>query len=197
MLTNESECYENDQLSGPCLPESMGRRASPVLFGSSPSLGSYPTYLQSDPNLSDQEEENDRDALDVANVPMSSSPPDFTSSSPYSYGSTESEETSTSNSSLSSSPADPSTSEGFGQKLHQLLLVALKERKLRDRTNFSFYSDSSLSRTPEISSFSCFEKWEDNEKNDSGSLKASTPTLSYGEISPINFEDSQNLMCVT
>ncbi|KIM43949.1 hypothetical protein M413DRAFT_25456 [Hebeloma cylindrosporum] len=78
-------------------------------------------------------------------VPLSSSPPDITSSSPQSFGSRESEKGSSSVTSASSdslsdyvSPSQqnpslvdfvpvPST-EGFGQQLHQLLLIALKER---------------------------------------------------------------------
>ncbi|KAH9475050.1 hypothetical protein JR316_0012153 [Psilocybe cubensis] len=154
--------------------------------------GSSPTFLETTPHQmppdqsSFEQEGNYEETIEIPNVPLSSSPPDFTSSSPRSNSSGEydSNKTSTSNSSLSnissSSPLDLTTTEGFGQKLHQLLLEALRERELRDKTDFSFYSDSSVVQTPEISSVP-------HEKASLCQIDSS-----FGEISPISFEVPKN-----
>lgn len=97
-------------------------------------------------------------------VPLSSSPPDITSSSPQSFGSRESENGSSSATSASSeylsdyvSPSQknpslvdfvpvPST-EGFGQQLHRLLSIALKERGIESPPGNSF-AETSHSGSP-------------------------------------------------
>lgn len=194
MCTGSSSCRVEGQYF--FLSESNGRYTIDSASGSSPCLDSSSNYLPSDPNAVEQGENNEV-YLDIPNVPLSSSPPDLTSSSPCSANDSDesdSEETSTSDSSLSNissgSPLDLTTTEGFGQKLHQLLLVALQERKLRDKTNFSFYSDSSLLQTPDISSFSCVANQGDQEA-------CLGQAASSEEISPIHFETSQNVVYVT
>ncbi|KAJ3507532.1 hypothetical protein NLJ89_g6247 [Agrocybe chaxingu] len=116
------------------------RSSSPFLDCSSPIALSH-----------DEAEDNDRDTLlDCTNVtvpPLSSSPPECSSSSPQSAHSSESNNgsfcssTSTSDSlpstwdefiappPLDETP-DDSKADGFGRRLHDLLLVALKEREL-------------------------------------------------------------------
>jgi hypothetical protein len=114
---------------------------------SSPVLACPPSWLHDEQEISDLETENDEEFLS-SEVPLSSSPPDLTSSSPQSDGSDTSDDISTS---LTSSPDDnlvdpvsvsrlhsslvdlPTGASlvlhDFGTRLQYLLLIALKERQ--------------------------------------------------------------------
>jgi hypothetical protein len=113
----------------------------------SPVLACPPSWLHDEQENSDLETENDEEFLS-SEVPLSSSPPDLTSSSPQSDGSDTSDDISTSLTSspddnlvdpvsvsrLHSSFVDLPTGAGlvlhdFGTRLQYLLLIALKERQ--------------------------------------------------------------------
>ena len=134
-----------------------GSFSKPVFKGAPSSDSGSPHLLSCPPSWLFQDAQDEHDNLQPE-VPLSSSPPDITSSSPQSFGSRESEKrsssaTSTSSASLSDyvSPSQknpslvdfvpvPST-EGFGQQLHRLLSVVLKERGV-ESTHNSFIETS-------------------------------------------------------
>lgn len=114
---------------------------------SSPVLSCPPSWLLDEHESSDLETENDEEFLS-SEVPLSSSPPDLTSSSPQSDGSDTLDDISASSASssddylvdpvsvsrLNPSSVDLPTGTGlvwtdFGTRLHYLLLIAMKERE--------------------------------------------------------------------
>ena len=146
------------KLSGSC-------PSSPREYGFPESSGSYspvflscpPSWLESRPQLEDEAAENHQ-------VPLSSSPPEFTSSSPTSDISSElgEEEGSSSQTSASSGRSDTASisslqysdcgqcQDQFSQRLHNLLVLVLRDRELArsrtgvtDRTTCTSRSDDS------------------------------------------------------
>ncbi|KDR71613.1 hypothetical protein GALMADRAFT_143867 [Galerina marginata CBS 339.88] len=167
------------------LPEPLYDIPGYGLLSSSPPLSCPPSWLQLDGQpefyaAEDAEHTLEKDiqdsGLEVLEVPLSSSPPDLTSSSPRSTGSGDLERSWSSsltsastdslldsvsvsqlNPSLTSLPTGASVDD-FGQRLHQLLLIALKERELERlsnqpsvRTQYSLDKDSTNDCTPEFS----------------------------------------------
>jgi hypothetical protein len=137
----------------------IGGSFSKPVFLETPSSDSGSPYLLScPPSWLFQDDRGEHDNLQP-DVPLSSSPPNITSSSPQSYGSRESEKGSSSATSASSaslsdyvSPSQknpslvdfepvPST-EGFGQQLHRLLSITLKEREIESPSGNNFVETS-------------------------------------------------------
>jgi hypothetical protein len=142
----------------------IGGSFSKPVFTTAPSSNSgSPCLLSCPPSWLFQDAQGEHDNSHPE-VPLSSSPPDITSSSPQSFGSRESENGSSSATSasleslsdyVSPSQKNPSlvdfipvpSTEGFGQQLHRLLSIALKERGIDSSPSNSF-AETSHSGSP-------------------------------------------------
>ena len=127
----------------------------PVFIEAASSNSGSPYLLSCPPSWLFQDAQGEYDNLQP-DVPLSSSPPDITSSSPQSFGSEKRSSSATSATSayfsdyVSSSQQNPSlvdfvpvpSTEGFGYQLHQLLLVALKERGIESSPGNTFIEPS-------------------------------------------------------
>jgi len=140
-----------------------GSFSKPVFIAAPSSNSGSPCLLSCPPSWLFQDAQGEHDNLHPE-VPLSSSPPDITSSSPRSFGSKESQNASSSATSASleslsdyasPSPNNPSlvdfvpvpSTEGFGQQLHRLLYIALKERGIDSSPSNSF-AETSHSGSP-------------------------------------------------
>ncbi|KAF8151493.1 hypothetical protein B0H34DRAFT_130897 [Crassisporium funariophilum] len=164
-----------DLSNGPSSLDPNPSPPSPSGYSSPPMLSCPPSWLGSEPLAESDSEAHIFEEFPPTDVPLSSSPLPFTSSSPQSDISSEVEEDSSSltsatsdsrseTESISASQNDHASSESinchsrsdeFGHRLHELLLVALQERE-RERATVNH-------EIPEL--FSC----SDSESSDSAS----------------------------